>query len=93
MLQRGEVIVTQQPGTGLAGSTSSDHTIAAPQHGLADIVGLVTIPTRARSFPVIGMAHEGLPRRSHIEATNVWRAKTRYKCDDLRLRRPHTIMT
>jgi hypothetical protein len=22
-----------------------------------------------------------------------WRAKTRYKCDDLRLRRPHAIMT
>jgi hypothetical protein len=23
----------------------------------------------------------------------VWRAKTRYKCDELRLRRPHPIMT
>lgn len=23
----------------------------------------------------------------------LWRAKTRYKCDDLRLRRPHAIMT
>jgi hypothetical protein len=47
---------------------------------------LKTLPSQLTSIDLTKLRAQGA-------RPAVWRAKTRYKCDDLRLRRPHAIMT